>query len=273
MSIYGEMSDEFRPRPAWWRIALTSIGQFILAVSLTNLFVGIIDGVLLIESGIAKALIVHSGTWRSIAPLPGFDAEHAVIAVGLLILGVVIVDFLPLPRTLAMKHFAVVVAESLAAFGAVTIAIRQPAIAGVAIALAAAAVVWRAEIAAIRALNNVMDVKRPSRRVLVWLLRVGIFAALAAIPTAPRTELLFLGIVTLIVNLARKPRDEFEETLDPQLHEAAAVMPILAALAVAGLVWLTPRAIIVSPSGVSVRPWKPIVSDLAKRLRDRQTRH
>jgi len=274
MSIYGEFADEFRPRPSWWRIAVVSVAQFLLGVAIANVLLAIADGVILINAGIARALIIHPGTWRtwiSIAP-HGFDAEHALVAVGFLIVGEIVLDFLPMPRTLAMRHFAVVIAQSFAAFGAVTLAIVQPALAGICIALAAAAVVWRAEIAAVRSFNNVIDMKRPRRRALVWLLRVGIIAALAAVPNARIGELLFLGIVTLIASLARKPRDEYEETAEPELHEASAVLPLIAALVVGGILWLAPRVIVISMRGVSVRPWKTIESDLAKRLSDRPAR-
>ena len=282
MSIYGELGDEFRPRPAWWRIAVVSLGQFVLATVLTSLLLAIIDGVLLIQSGIARALII-----KIAPPKPGFDAQHAVTAVCLLIIAEIVLDFLPMPRTLAMRHFAIVLAQALAAFGAGVLAMRQPVVAAIPIALAAAAVIWRAERAATRTFNNVMDATRPGRRALMWLLRIGPVCAIGVgqpiLPVLSGEAILpvrtggiacptFLGVVTLLATLARKPRDEYEETLEPEMREAAAVLPIVCALVVAAVLWLTPRVIVITTRGPSIRPWKPIESDLAKRLRDRQAR-
>lgn len=272
MSIYGELGDEFRPRPAWWRIALTSAAQFIISIAITNLLLTTGDAILLIQAGIARALIIRLGTWRSLAPLPGFDAEHAVIAVVLLIIAEIVIDFLPMPRTLAMRSFAITLAEALAVFGAIRIAVGQPLIAGIVIAFAAILFLVRTELAAVRLFNNVMDMKRPLRRFLVWLCRFGVWSAAAALPLSPWKELAILCGVTLLVNLATKPGERWEEVSDPELHEAAAALPLIAALIVGLLLWMSPRVVIVTTRGASVRQWKPIESDLAKRLRDRETR-
>lgn len=273
MSVYGEMGDEFRPRPAWWRIAAVSISQFLIAVAITNLLLAVVDAVLLLRNGIEKALVVHIGTWRSAAPLPGYDAEHAVIAVVMLIVAEIVLDFLPMPRSLAMRHFAIAFAESFAVFGSVTLALRQPLPAEVVILAAAALFVWRAELAAVRAFANVMDMKRPLRRIVVWLLRIGIWSAAATLPLSPfRWQAIGLAVITLLVNLGRKPGETYEETREPEMREAAAVLPLVAALLVAALVWLTPRVIVITTHGVSIRPQKSIGLDLPKRLRDRQPR-
>jgi len=272
MSIYGESNDEFRPRPAWWRLAIVSAAQFIIAIAITNALTSLIDGVLLINAGVTKALIVHLGTWRSLAPLPGFDAAHAVIAVLLLIAGEIVLDFLPAPRTLAMRHFAIVMAESLAVFGAIRIAIAQPAVAGIVIALAAMLCLARAEMAAVRLFNNVIDMTRPSRRFRLWLSRFALWSAAAVLPLSPSVELATLALVTLLVNLALRPGERWEETTHPELIEAAAALPLVAAMLVAGLLWMSPRVVIVTSRGPSIRDWKPLESNLAKRLRDREAR-
>lgn len=269
MSIYGETIAEFRQRPALWRMALVALSQLVIGATIANLLLAGCDATILIHAGIAKAVILRLTDWM---PLRGFDALHAVIAIGFLIVAEIVLDFLPAPHGLASRHFVIAVAQSLAAFGAGVLALNQPLIPAMVIALAAALMCVRAEVAAIRLLSNVLDMQLPLHRVTLWLLRIGLWSAAALLPLSIRWPLLGFAAVTLFVNLSTKPKDAWQRVDDPQMREATATLPIVAALLVAAAIWMAPRVVIISTHGASIRPWKPIASDLAKRLRDREAR-
>jgi hypothetical protein len=262
MTIYGEFDSQFRKKPALWRMLLISLSAAVVSSILVSAYIGI---------AIAAAGRSHNpegAAWVFYAPpvmLSGFLFESAsatlrlfpiAVSGGALLIGTILSFFWPGKSTLATQIFLGVQAVGFLALGAIAPAAaallmrmerirswRDVLIEGTIILIALVLLV-ATERKTVGMLANLVPVHSPSRRFGLWLVRQAVpFGFLAAVALAAGGVATALAVaamlaVTLLENLARTPASRFQQLRDVEMREAAASLPILAALLAAGSVWL-----------------------------------
>jgi hypothetical protein len=284
MTIYGEFDAQFRKKPALWRMFLLGFSALVFSSVLVSLLVaGAIALLGKAHAGDAPAAFVLfappvvTGSVLLDAAM-GTAAAFPWIAGGAaLLLAILMMFFWPSEPTLASQLLGNALGASLITFGAMTLAIesilaRRKTLAGagdvageLAVLAVAVIVAVVAERRTVAVLSNLVPMDAPARRVRLWLARLGIpFAVLAAAGVVSGSlspgiaSALFL-LVTFFENLARRPHPLFVQLRDVQMAEAAATLPILAALLIAGSVWafgalpFRPHRALVWKGGTAVR--------------------
>jgi hypothetical protein len=262
MTIYGEFDSQFRKKPALWRMLVISLSAAIVSSILVSVYVSL---------AIAAAGRSHNpegAAWIFHAPpvmLPGFLFESAsatlrlfplAVSGGALLVGTILSFFWPAKSTLATQIVLGVQAVGFLTFGAIgpaTAALhwrmdrirswRDVVIEGT-IILIALLLLIAAERKTVGMLANLVSVHSPSRRFGLWLVRQAVpFGLLAGVAFAAGSVATALAVaamlvVTLLENLARTPASRFQQLRDIEMREAAASLPILASLLLAGSLWL-----------------------------------
>lgn len=260
MTIYGTFDDQFRQRPALWRLAAVSGSLLLLCSGLVSLLVGATIG---FTSGQTR---FHRGEILDAPPLflPGvlFDAAEATfpwfpqaVAGGALLLAVLVLWLWPTSQSLTAQLFQYAFGLDLAIFAILSPAItsalaKKPApdklmlIAPEAVAaIVAIVLLFRAESKLTTTLRNVLPVEHPSKRLGYWSIRflpaMALLAGAAWFEGATGT-LAATGsaiVLTGLHNLARPPRQRFEQLRHVEMREAAAVLPLLTLLLLGALWW------------------------------------
>lgn len=262
MTIYGEFDSQFRKKPALWRMLVISLSAAIVSSILVSLYVGV---------AIAAAGRSHNpegAAWILYAPpvmLPAllFESASATIRLfpvavsgGALLIGTLLSFFWPAKSTLATQIVLGVQAVGFLTFGAIAPvtasllwridrirSLREVALEG-SIILIALALLIAAERKTVGMISNLVSVHSPSRRFGLWLVRqavpFGLLGGLAFAAGAVATAVAAAAMlaVTLLENLARPPASRFQQLRDIEMREAAASLPILAAILLAGSFWL-----------------------------------
>lgn len=260
MTIYGTFDDQFRQRPSLWRLAVVAGSLLLLCSALVSLLIGVTIG---FTSGQTR---FHRGEILDAPPifLPGvlFDAAEATfpwfpeaVAGGALLLAVLALWLWPTNQSLTAQLFQYAFGLDLAIFAILSPAItsalaKKPAPDKLmliapegAAAIIAVILLIRAESKLTTTLRNVLPVEYPSNRLGYWAIRflpaMALIAGAAWFDGATGT-LAAIGAATVLTafhNLARTPRQRFEQLRHVQMREAAAVLPILTLILLAALWW------------------------------------
>lgn len=262
MTIYGEFDSQFRKKPALWRMLVISLSAAIVSSILVSVYVGVAI------AAVGRSHNPDGAAWILYSPpvmLPGFLFESAsatlrlfpiAVSSAALLIGAILSFFWPAKSTLATQMFLGIQAVGFLTFGAIAPAAaallmrmqrirswRDVVIEG-AIILIALVLLVAAERKTVGMLANLVSVHSPSRRFGLWLVRqavpFGLLAGLAFAAGGLATALAVAAmlVVTLLENLARTPASRFQQLRDIEMREAAASLPILAALLLAGSIWL-----------------------------------
>lgn len=262
MTIYGESESGFRPRPAAATLLVVSFCALTAGAQLASLFLSVA------ESG--RFHLRGAESWYLYAPLANDPFLHPFVAgaeergaferiptpliaaAAAIVVSLLVHWFAPVERTAAPRF----VIDS-ANVGFVMFAVIAPAAAAIlapaenrlklialGAALAGALVIILIERRLIEMMGSFFVTETPSSRVRRWLLRLpaGLFA-LAGLSVMNHFEggLVAVGVTlaaTLLENLWRVPKESFAGFVRPEMREAAATMPIIAALLALGSVWL-----------------------------------
>jgi hypothetical protein len=305
----GDGGYVYRPRPTLARLALVAFAQLILAAWLSTSLVSLIDTVVLRVSGMKDVWPVYATPWSTVKTElsrysgehgsmsggysgeylradPLFDKSAAWIAGSLIAIAAFVLLLWPGGLTLSSRLFAAHLAMVLAAIGTAS-SVRTclayylcdipPMSTPVALALTAAglAVATLAELRAVQTLSNVFDLRRASRRLALWFVRL-VPACIALAVAAFFGELLsatyayiVLFIVTFFASALWRPRRRYEEIVAPELREAAIALPLLAVALLAACVFTfgfgplrPPRALVVRSNGARFVSWSTLPSTL-----------
>jgi hypothetical protein len=243
--VYGDFDEQFRPRPALWRLGVVSFGQFALALWMANALVAAAEMGLLWYLAAPSRWVFHATCWSTLPRLSAPpDALTAAVAFGFVLVAALVLALWPTRNTLARRLFVSVFAQSLAVFGATAFALRHASLLGIAVALAALWLCARAELRAVGVLASVVDLTRLLPRLTHWLVRiVPAMAALSAVPIRRNWWLAGgLTVVTLMMNASRRPT-RFEVVEEPELREAAVTMALLALAILGASLWMAPRKV------------------------------
>lgn len=275
MTIYGEFDSQFRKKPAIWRMLLISLSAAVISSLLVSLFTG------LAVAAVGRSHNPDTADWILHAPPVPHTGElfaaatetlhRFPVAVGgsALLVGAILIFFWPANPGLATQIFLSVQAMGFLTFGALAPAIawalpripslrepRQFAIeAGILLVSIVLLVV--AERKTVGMLANLVPMESPARRFGLWFARnlvpFGVIAAAGVLGGSLATAIAVgvMLLVTLFENLARRPTPRFQQLRNVEMSEAAAALPLLAALLVAGSLWafggippLAPRAVV-----------------------------
>lgn len=261
MTIYGEFDSQFRKKPALWRLFLIGLSALVLSSVIVSLLLGGAIGLTGRASQQTESTFVLfappvvTGSILLDAAMGTFGGFAWIAGAAALALAILVIVFWPSEPSLASQLVGNAFGNALVVFGALTLPaesilaqarylddpMKVAEEAGVLVAALIFAVI--AERRMIALLANLVAMDAPSRRVRLWLMRLGIpFAVLAAAawllgsitPAIATAAFLFL---TFFENLARRPNARFVQLRDVQMKEAAATLPLIAAILVAASVW------------------------------------
>lgn len=263
MTIYGEFDAQFRKKPAVWRTLLVAFSSAMIGTVLVSLLMALAIGALgRTRETFSSALVLFAPPVpvssllfdAAVSTLPSFPIGAAVAS---LLIAFGLVFFWPANPNLATQLFLAEVALAFLAFGALFTAaesilirrsyLREPRQVALEAGIAVIAVLFTvaAERKIIAVLANLVAMASPSRRLLLWLIRIGLpFGLLGAAGwwVGSHATAIGAGIVvaiTFLENLVRRPSARFVQLRDVQMNEAAAALPLLAILLVAGTLWIS----------------------------------
>src|SRR4051812_5897257 len=251
--MYANYDSRYRARPLRWRIALVSLCHILVGVTITNALVSIADvAILRTTPRMPDAWVLYATPWLTLKPvLPHITKEgnfqsELLIATGvLLLLALVAVYLWPARQSIASRLWAVTFGQTLAAFGAAIFVFRAnsdpiapmfyaaPAIA----ALICMAGEWSTN----TLLSGYYDLESPMQRMGMWAIRLLPGVALIAVASYGINYMFGviaaagLAGVTLLANLMKKPARALETMREIEMREAAAAMPVITALLLAGM--------------------------------------
>jgi hypothetical protein len=252
--MYSDFDHRYRPRPLRWRIALVSFCQFILGVTITNALVSIGDvAVLRAAPNMPDSWVIYATPWLTLKPvLPrivkahDFTTELLIATGGLLLLALIASYLWPARQSIASRLWSVTLGETLAAFGGAIFVFRGNTTDPIppmfyAAPLIAAIICMAGEWSTNTLLGGYYDLESPLQRMGMWALRV--LPGLAVIAAASygihyESGVLVAGAlaaVTLLANLMKKPGRALETMRVIEMREAAAAMPFITALVLAGV--------------------------------------
>lgn len=226
--VYDSHAFDSRPRPAAWRLAVVAFAQFFIATS------------------IVTALA------RFAAPVTA-----ALIA---LVLAQAVAHLWPSHPALAARHWAFVLAETLAIVPCVRYAASDASAVALVVAFLGAASAFAFERRALAMLANVYDV-RLLTRVELWLLRVVPCAiAFAGLGFALRAWATFwpaatLAVIAFVAALA-PVKSRFEQLTRVELREAVAPLVVLLLLTIGALAAAYARTGFVWPFAGNEAQWR-----------------
>ncbi|MEO8034316.1 MAG: hypothetical protein ABI837_07770 [Acidobacteriota bacterium] len=296
MTIYAEFDDEFRPRPALWRMAVVGVCQLILAVWLVQAAMSAADMAILRKARVEKLWIVDAVPWQTLKgdlakPDRGDVSDFAVradreyaswnhIAAGaFVVLALLVLFFVPGSLSLANRLFTITFAQACAVFGGAfglrrclsAVCHGPELILLAAIGLVAAIVVLTGEWKVSAMLAGIFTMS-PGRRIAIWAARMlpGC-AALAAISWYAHNQVelgcaVTLAALTLVANLIRKPASSGERVDGVELVEASAALPAIVAILLAAAFWafgIGARAVLVSEGRARRVAWSEVRAQLS----------
>lgn len=261
MTIYGEFDAQFRKKPALWRLFLIGLSALVVSSVIVSLLLGATIGLAGRANQETESTIVLfappvvTGSILLDAAMGTFGGFAWVAGAAALAIAILITFFWPSEPSLASQLVGNALGTALVVFGALTLPLESILAqakylddpkkvaeeAGVLVVALIFAVL--AERRTIGLLSNLVAMDAPSRRVRIWLMRVGIpLAVLGAAAwilgsIAPAIAALAFLVVTFFENLARRPNAHFVQLRDVQMKEAAATLPLVAVILVAASVW------------------------------------
>jgi hypothetical protein len=275
--MYADFDYRYRPRPLRWRIALVSFCHFILGVTITNGLVSLGDiAVLRAAPKMPDAWVVYITPWLTLKQvLPhivkayDFTTELMIWTGGFLVLAIIAVYLWPARQSIASRLWSVTFGQTLAAFGGAIFVFRGTPNDPIpplfyAAPVIAALICMAGEWSTNTLLGAYYDLESPLQRMGMWAIRV--LPALAAIAVVSYgIQYLFgviaagaLAIVTLLANLMKKPGRSLETMRQIEMREAAAAMPLITVLVLAGVVFAfgyrPPRGFVIAGGQVKREP-------------------
>ena len=273
--MYANYDGRYRARPLRWRIALVSLCHFLLGATITNAIVSLGDiAILRSAPKMPDTWIVYATPWLTLKPLlphvvkPGdFINELLIWNGGLLLLALIAVYLWPARQSIASRLWSVTFGQTLAAFGAAIFVFRgSDAVAPMfyAAPVIAALICMVGEWSTNTLLSGYYDLESPLQRLGMWALRV--LPGLAAIAAASYGIHYDAGVlaagafagVTLLANLMKKPGRSLETMREIEMREAAAALPVVTALVLAGVFFAfgyqPPRGVVIAGGHVTRQP-------------------
>lgn len=262
MTIYGEFDSQFRKKPALWRMFLIGFSALVFCSVVVSLLLGSAIGLLGRANEAETAALVLfgppvvTGSILLDGAMGTFDSFAWIAGAAALLVAILTIFFWPSEPTLASQLFANALGTALVVFVALTVPLesilaqldylRDPKEVAGETAVLVAAMVFSivSERRMISLLSNLVPMDAPARRVRLWLMRIGIPVAVLGATAfvlgsiAPAIAAVAFLVLTFFENIARRPNARFAQLRDVQMKEAAATLPILAILLVAGSVWL-----------------------------------
>ncbi len=261
MTIYGEFDSQFRKKPALWRLFLIGLSALVLASVVVSLLLGAAIGLAgranqeTESTMVLFAPPVVTGSILLDAAMGTFPGFAWVAGASALALAILVIVFWPSEPSLASQLSGHALGTALVVFGALTLPLEsilaqasylddpmKVAEEG-GVILAALIFAVLAERRMIALLANLVAMDAPSRRVRIWLMRIGIPLLLLAAAAwligsmTPAIAAAAFLVVTFFENIARRPNARFVQLRDVQMKEAAAALPLVAAILVAASVW------------------------------------
>jgi hypothetical protein len=273
--MYANFDGRYRARPLRWRIALVSLCHVLLGVTITNAIVSIGDVAILRSAPkMPDTWIVYATPWLTLQPLlpravkaGDFINELMIWNGGLLVLALVAVYLWPARQSIASRLWSVTFGQTLAAFGAAIFVFRGSAPVApmfYAAPVVAVVIVMMGEWSTNTLLSGYYDLESPLQRIGMWALRV--LPGLAVIAAASYgihydSGVLAAGAfagVTLLANLMKKPGRSMETMREIEMREAAAALPVITALVLAGVFFAfgyqPPRGFVIADGHVTRQP-------------------
>jgi hypothetical protein len=284
MSVYGDFDIRFRPKPAYWRIALTSLGQLLIAAVIAALLLGVSDMLVLRNSGLRRAWLVHGAPWQRLAGVERLSGYGSIVAeerthatpmlAGGALLIAILFYFWPLAPHLGRRMFMMSLVQMTMLFTVWPIVIAANLAVAAAILIVAIVFVMRAEASITNDLANVIELQKPGQRVVIWLLRVVPASALLG-ALAWRNEYVegwiaaaAFAALTFFVAIARRPPSRYEKLDGVELREAAAATPIAALLVIGAAFFVFGgEPVVIEKRIVVIGPESGIVSRMDVRAR------
>jgi hypothetical protein len=263
---------EFRPRPTFWRLAVVTACQVLLAAWIVNVAISALEMLVLRDAGL-RAVIVYASPWDTVRerlePDPAdtelvrryaeADRIHLHVAgwfaAGAVLLALIIMKLWPGGPSLAARMFGYVFGAVLATFGIARLASHEvrmdlpPAAILGSLSLVAGLLV---AIVAMRRLIVLLGNVYASR---FWIL-VAIFpvcVALAFVSLRAAVGAALLAGAALIATFL-PIHEKFEQLTRVELREA--VVPLLVTMALIGVT--TMRALVVREGQIRIERWEEI---------------
>ncbi|MEA2463321.1 MAG: hypothetical protein QOJ98_1068 [Acidobacteriota bacterium] len=263
---------EFRPRPTFWRLAVVTACQVLLAAWIVNVAISALEMLVLRDAGL-RAVIVYASPWDTVRerlePDPAdvelvrryaeADRIHLHVAgwfaAGAVLLALIIMKLWPGGPSLAARMFGYVFGAVLATFGIARLASHEvrmdlpPAAILGSLSLVAGLVV---AIVAMRRMIVLLGNVYSSR---FWIL-VAIFpvcVALAFVSLRATVGAALLAGAALIATFL-PIHEKFEQLTRVELREA--VVPLLVTMALIGVT--TMRALVVREGEIRIERWEEI---------------
>lgn len=296
MTIYGENDFQFRPAPSTLALFSAATALLLLCAELANALVGLMHLLLARAAGLVAPVVFYVpflGNPRmpfySAPPLgPLYDfATPIVVAVSALLV-VALIHLWPTEQRLAIRLFIHAMALSLvltgclapsfdlSSFDGLTAFAPVPPLAWAALFIALG--IWLAisvERQTIVLLSNLFSMATPAQRLRHWVVRVPVaMILLAAIAflggfSAGAFAAVAVLLATLLENISRRPRERYQLVDHPEMREAAATLPIVAAVILGAVIFAfgfpalrgDSRALVLSGRGVSLESVRTIRSN------------
>jgi len=275
--MYSDFDSRYRPRPQRWRIALVSFCYFILGVTITNAIVSLGDiAILRAAPRMPDVWVIYATPWLTLKPvLPhivkayDFTTELLIWTGGLLLLALVAGYLWPARQAIGSRLWSVTFGQTLAAFGGAIFVFRGSSSDPVppmfyAAPVIAAAICMAGEWSTNTLLGGYYDLQSPLQRLGMWAIRV--LPGLAAIAAASYGIHYDFGVlaagalagVTLLANLMKRPGRSMETMREIEMREAAAAMPFIAAIVLAGVFFAfgyrPPRGFVIAGGEITRQP-------------------
>lgn len=273
--MYANFDSRYRPRPLRWRIALVSLCHFLLGATITNAIVSLGDiAIVRAAPKMPDTWIIYATPWLTLKSLlprvvkaGDFTTELLIWNGGLLLLALVAVYLWPARQSIASRLWSVTFGQALAAFGGAIFVFRggDPVLPMFyAAPVIAAVIVMAGEWSTNTLLSGYYDLESPLQRIGMWALRVlpglGVIAALSY-GVHYDFGVLAAGAfaaVTLLANLMKRPGRSMETMREIEMREAAAAMPFVTALVLAGVFFAfgyqPPRGYVIADGHVTRQP-------------------
>ncbi|HJW93276.1 MAG TPA: hypothetical protein VJ901_06635 [Thermoanaerobaculia bacterium] len=275
--MYASYDSRYRTKPQRWRIALVSLCHILLGVTITNAIVSIGDiAILRSAPNMPDAWVIYATPWLTLKPvLPhivkarDFTNELLIWTGGLLLLALIAVYLWPARRSIASRLWAVTLGQTLATFGGAVFVFRgylgevpQPMF--YAAPVIAAIICMTGEWSTNTLLGAYFELDSPVHRLGMWALRM--LPGLAVIAFLSYFIHYDFGVIaagglaaiTLLANLMKKPSRSMETMREVEMREAAAAMPFIAALVLAGAFFAfgyrPPRGFVVAGGHITREP-------------------
>lgn len=258
MTIYGELDLRFRKRPDKLVLAVVSLSLILMLTSVMATAAAVGDLLLSRQAGMT-AIALDLAIFRTpslssragASPLIGVPAEM-IIPGALLVIAILALFFFPTKQRLESRLGAITLgltASMIALRDAAGVMLRSrwgesSVLLSTVVAGSALLLILSSEKKTNTLLGRLYVLQTPGQRISLWAIRLalplGILLALAFFSTSVEARVTIAAgtLLTFLSTLATKPRETWEELRDPEMREAAAVLPLFGLPLFAAHLWL-----------------------------------